>query len=212
MFEFTVGRTKVSATYGSILTPLTFWTNALLWIPIIAKDLPFSVLGLFVAVVFGTCALLGCLLLHEFAHALMYWSFGCEVSELGFRAYGMFVRKRADKVVLDPVQRMLVILAGPLMNMGIAIALIPGLYIAEPSLLESVVKFIVYANVLLAIFNLLPQFTNDGGLALVELIVYLTGSRKLGEVVNNVCSVFTILLLLMIGFSYFAVQIIRAVP
>lgn len=71
------------------------------------------------------------------------------------------------------IKRIIIASAGPLVNIFIAlmVALIPNNTFVNKEVL-------VYANILLALFNLLPIYPLDGGRILKELIIIIKRKRK----------------------------------
>jgi Zn-dependent protease len=130
--------------------------------------------------VFGSLVLLavfGCVLLHEIAHAAVALRNGLSVRDITLLPFGGVAR--VEQARLSPRVETAVAVAGPVMNLIIAAALSPlVLLVAAARHLDhpvmillyadeiSVAGFILYiwiANILLALFNLIPAFPMDGG-------------------------------------------------
>lgn len=121
-----------------------------------------------------------CVTLHEFGHSLMAQRFGIPVKEIVLLPIGgVAVFSRNPKTA---VQELLVALAGPAVNVVIAVAIalvlgvVPGWEIfnlfgrrIEISV-QGVLNFVLGANVMLALFNMIPAFPLDGGRVLRALI------------------------------------------
>jgi Zn-dependent protease len=123
-------------------------------------------------------------LLHEMAHALVGLRFGVRTLEIVMFPIGGISRLERS---LQPKEEVWISLAGPFMNLvlagglfGIAVAThqaFPNKFsdlvndLAQPS--ESVVARLGFANLLLALFNLLPAFPMDGGRTLRALLTYI---------------------------------------
>jgi stage IV sporulation protein FB len=131
-------------------------------------------------VLFGTLALgavFVCVLLHELAHALVALRYGLTVRDITLLPIGGVAR--VEHVTLMPRAEATIALAGPAMNLLIAVALTPAvLLVAAARHLDHPVAILLYAdetspagfilylwitNLLLALFNLLPAFPMDGG-------------------------------------------------
>jgi len=142
-------------------------------------------------VVFGTLVLLAvfaCVVIHELAHALVAMRHGLAVRDITLLPIGGVAR--IEHVALSPRSEILIALAGPLANVAIALLLTPvvlfvavahnihqalGILVYADQL--SIVGFLLYlwiANIMLALFNLLPAFPMDGGRV---LRAWLSGSR-----------------------------------
>lgn len=138
-------------------------------------------------VIFGTLVLLavfGCVLAHELAHAVVAIRHGLGVHDITLLPIGGVAR--IEHASLTPRSETLIAVAGPMMNVVIALMLTPLVLIAAVArnvneaigvLLYadeiSVTGFILYlwiANILLAVFNLLPAFPMDGGRVLRAIL------------------------------------------
>jgi Zn-dependent protease len=117
-------------------------------------------------------ALFGSVLLHEFGHALTARRYGIGTRDITLLPIGGV--SRLERMPAEPLRELAVALAGPAVNVGIAVALfiflvmtgqwtpLDELALARGSLLERV----MLANASLVFFNLLPAFPMDGGRAL----------------------------------------------
>jgi Zn-dependent protease/CBS domain-containing protein len=128
-------------------------------------------------------AVFGCVTLHEFGHALMAKRFNFKTKYITLLPIGGLAQM--EKLPDDPRQELLVAIAGPLVNVAIALALFPFIGSAAIDTEElssiSLANFPVYlftVNIILAVFNLLPAFPMDGGRVLRALLSFKMDRAK----------------------------------
>jgi Zn-dependent protease len=121
---------------------------------------------------FLTLAVFGCVLLHEFGHALMARRFGIQTADITIYPIGGVAR--LTRVPRAPGAELLIALAGPAVNfaliaglLGLA-AVLPGF--DEESTLGVIVSGLLTINLVLGLFNLIPAFPMDGGRVLRALL------------------------------------------
>jgi Zn-dependent protease len=121
-------------------------------------------------------ALFGCVLLHEFGHALTAKKYGIKTKDIVLLPIGGVAR--LERMPEKPLQELWVALAGPMVNLVIAFILMVGLRASqtlEPLQILTVtigpfVERVMSANIFLALFNMLPSFPMDGGRVLRALL------------------------------------------
>jgi len=120
--------------------------------------------------------------LHELAHAVTARGFGREVREIVITLWGGHTS--FDAKGLTPVVNGATAAAGPAANLLIALAL-QGLLITGivDGRAAAIISWLVFANVLLAIFNALPGIPMDGGRVLEAIVWAISGSHHRGTVV-----------------------------
>jgi Zn-dependent protease len=159
----------------------------------------------------------GCVLLHEFGHALMARQFGVRVHDVSLSAVGGVARM--EQLPVDPRAEMLISLAGPAANVAVAVALAPivlmsgivnGFSSAEEYALTvfdsspaGLASTLLCANCLIVVFNLLPAFPMDGGRIFRASLTKVLGRHTGTRVAVIVGEAFAVVLLL---FSIFVVQ------
>ncbi len=126
-------------------------------------------------------AAFGCVLLHEFGHALMARGFGIGTEDITLYMIGGVARLR--RMPKAPGAELLIALAGPAVNVAIALALgallwlgLLGGYSDLPA--YSFAFSLLGINVGLALFNLVPAFPMDGGRIFRALMSGLMGRER----------------------------------
>src|SRR3984893_4503459 len=121
-------------------------------------------------------ALFDCVLLHEFGHAFAARGFGIETPDITLLPIGGVAR--LSRIPEKPWQELVVAIAGPLVNVVIAAALISVIHgsaaLEQLEYLESprieLLAKLASVNVMLVLFNLIPAFPMDGGRVLRALL------------------------------------------
>jgi Zn-dependent protease len=133
---------------------------------------------------FLTLVLFSIVLLHELGHSVAAQRYGVKVHDIVLLPIGGVAR--LEKMPDRPAQELVVALAGPAVNLILAVILGPVLFVmlsasgvfangfdlpslTRPGLLNFV-TFLFGVNVSLLLFNMLPAFPMDGGRALRALL------------------------------------------
>ncbi|MFK7935159.1 MAG: site-2 protease family protein [Saprospiraceae bacterium] len=134
-------------------------------------------------------ALFVCVILHEFGHALTARRYGVETRDIIISPIGGVAR--LNKLPENPLHEFFVAIAGPLVNVAIALLLLPYLFWLAENNVETIgelltrvltsfpeklqfrdyfIPVLALLNISLAIFNLIPAFPMDGGRILRSLL------------------------------------------
>ncbi|MCB1170909.1 MAG: site-2 protease family protein [Leptospiraceae bacterium] len=154
------------------------WTFLLLlgWIVFAQLGNP---IGQMLMIMLLVVLLFGSVLLHELGHALMARRFRVLTRDIVLLPIGGMARLR--KMPEEPRAEFMIALAGPLVNALIAIVLLllllalgqSPMQSGEPEIAEggySLLRNLLWANAILAGFNLIPAFPMDGGRVLRGLL------------------------------------------
>lgn len=123
-------------------------------------------------------AIFGCVLLHEFGHALAAARYGIPTRDIVLYPIGGVAR--LERMPREPVRELWVALAGPAVNVAIAAVLFVWLYLTGTLVpLTSLgavqgpfLERLMIVNIGLVLFNLLPAFPMDGGRVLRALLAF----------------------------------------
>lgn len=133
----------------------------------------------------------GCVLLHEFGHALAARAFGILTPDITLLPIGGVAR--IQHMPAKPWQELIVAVAGPLVNVIIVLVIfiILGFRIdwdfasnlSDPE--GSMLVKVASVNVILVVFNMIPAFPMDGGRVLRSLLAMRMGNARATRIAAN---------------------------
>lgn len=144
-------------------------------------------------------SIFACVVLHEFGHILTARRFGIHAPEITLFPIGGVadMSRMPDK----PYQELLIAFAGPFVNLIIASGLLfftnafdlqSAIHIDNPTL--GLITRLAFANLFLAVFNLIPAFPMDGGRVLRALLAMRLGQAKATKIAASIGQIFAFLL------------------
>ncbi|MCA9128138.1 MAG: site-2 protease family protein [Planctomycetales bacterium] len=213
------------ATFGGIGVYIhwTFWV--LIGYYLISSTAAGGLLnGLFaVAIILSVFA---CVVAHEFGHAAAAAHYGIRTADITLLPIGGVAR--LERLPEKPIQELVIAIAGPAVNVVIAgilfvLMLIGGIPLAMSdsqgqfsTMAMGYMDYLLIANIVLVLFNMLPAFPMDGGRVLRSLLAMRLGHLRATEVAARlgrwIALVFAIMaifnwapmLLLLAGFVFLA--------
>jgi Zn-dependent protease len=132
------------------------------------------------ALLYGTvliACVFGFVLLHELGHSFMAQQFGIRVHDITLVPFGGVAR--VEQIPTQPSKEALVTIAGPAINVALAVALFPLMILSgvargfdsagdfvrdlDSVSFGSLITYLFMTNVVIFIFNMVPAFPMDGG-------------------------------------------------
>jgi len=137
-------------------------------------------------------AIFACVVLHEFGHALAARKFNIRTRDITLLPIGGVAR--LERMPEKPWQEFYVAIAGPLVNVALALATLTILLVSGASLVapdfqgmgSSFILNMFWVNVILFAFNMLPAFPMDGGRILRAALASGLGYAKATEIAARV--------------------------
>ncbi len=140
-----------------------------------------------------------CVLLHELGHVFAARRYGIKTRDVTLWPFGGIASM--EQMPEKPGQELIVALAGPAVNVAIAIALLLWLgprlnpqnltQIENPAV--SLAVKLAGANVMLVLFNLIPAFPMDGGRVLRALLAMWVGNARATELAAGIGQGFAVM-------------------
>jgi Zn-dependent protease/CBS domain-containing protein len=136
--------------------------------------------------------LFACVVAHEFGHIFTARAFGVATPDVTLLPIGGVAR--LERIPEKPSEEFLVAIAGPLVNVAIAIVLIAvapthlstAHFAAMESPKVSMIDRLAEVNIFLAVFNMIPAFPMDGGRVLRALLAIRLGHVRATEIAATI--------------------------
>ncbi len=138
------------------------------------------------------CLLFICVVLHELAHSLQAIALGIQVRDITLLPIGGISQLAASPE--RPKDELRIAIAGPALSLALAVLLFGGVLVglrlrwihSLPHLLRSIetpswiglLVYLMVANLVLGLFNLIPAFPMDGGRVLRSLLSFWLGPMR----------------------------------
>lgn len=160
--------------------------------------------GAIIASIGFVLALFACVTLHELGHSLTAKRFGVNTKNITLLPIGGVAS--LERIPEDPRQELLVALAGPAVNVVIALLLYPFVASAESlfaggvgnvATTDGFLYSLFRVNVILVLFNAIPAFPMDGGRVLRALLALRLGRIRATAIASGLGR------LIAIGFIFF---------
>jgi Zn-dependent protease len=184
------------------------WTFFLLpaWVLFSNLGLGGPVLALYAVAL--VLAVFGCVVLHELGHALAARRFGIATRDITLYPIGGVAR--LERMSEKPWEEFWIAVAGPAVNVVIAGLLgaflsMTGLVnqmVPLPSLGVDFLTYLMFINLFLAGFNMVPAFPMDGGRVLRALLALRLGHLRATEIAVGI-GVFLAMVMGLVGILYF---------
>src|ERR1700674_2887583 len=133
-----------------------------------------------------------CVLLHEFGHVFAARRYGIKTPDITLWPFGGIAS--LERIPETPVEELVVAIAGPAVNVVIALLLIVVLgATVDPQHLAQIddpkigmIAKLAGANIFLVLFNLIPAFPMDGGRVLRALLAIRLGFARATEIAASI--------------------------
>ncbi len=136
-------------------------------------------------------ALFGCVLLHEFGHIFTARAFGVTTPYVTLLPIGGVAQ--LERIPEKPSEEFLVAIAGPLVNVAIALILVlfaganlTGAATSVDNAQVSLIDRLAVVNIFLVLFNMIPAFPMDGGRVLRAALAARLGFVRATEIAASI--------------------------
>ena len=156
-----------------------------------------------------TCSLFLCVTLHELGHSLVAQRFGIPVHEIVLLPIGGVARLGREPS--KPIHELIIAIAGPMVNVVIALVLMVVLGVhplklvddefhkaalAVPTL-EAFLSVLLTMNVMLAVFNMIPALPMDGGRVFRAVLTFFFGRLRATNIASTLGQILAMALIVV---------------
>ena len=122
-------------------------------------------------------------LIHEISHAVTGIILGLKIKKISIMPFGFKITFK-NKKEKEEIEKIIIALSGPVMNLVIMIL----------AIIFKLHTNIIYSNLIIAIFNLIPIYPLDGGRGLKSILNMIMNKQKTNAVINKISNITIILL------------------
>lgn len=115
-----------------------------------------------------TCLIFGCVVLHELGHAMAARYFGVATRSITLLPIGGVAA--LERIPEKPREELIIAAAGPMVNVAIGMLLLLVFGLPDASMftfgawsLTGIGQVLLYVNIIMIVFNMIPAFPMDGG-------------------------------------------------
>lgn len=161
-----------------------------------------------------------CVVLHEYGHAIMAKRFQVRTIDIILSPVGGLAR--LERLPSKPIHEFFIAIAGPLVNLSIAIVIAVILLSSPHSVMidldasvsnldtwAAYLSIILYINLMLFLFNLIPAFPMDGGRILRSLLSIRLGKKRSTDIASWIGYTIAVgFIILGFFYSYYTLSVI----
>ena len=145
-------------------------------------------------------------IIHELGHIIAGFFLGMSTEKLEIMPYGLTISLKVKpkdlnlkikKGTLLELKKIIVAIAGPFLSLVIAIVFT---YLDIPIIIK---QEVVYSNILILLFNLIPIYPLDGGRILKGILYIEMGNKKSKIIVNQISNIIMIILTIICSISVY---------